>query len=156
MKQTVNFKDLKAKVGVDDIAYYLGYRLDRSAGVGRYIEMVLPDTTEHKDKLIIKSPKEKAAQTYFRRNGAKGGDVVSLIRENINSFHETGKNEWEIIGKVMARFANEPIPDYGDSQYLAKVGYSDSRVFEPKRYETKEVGSDLTEVMAFLCPAWHQ
>ena len=150
MKQTVNFKDLKAKVGVDDIAYYLGYRLDRSAGVGRYIEMVLPDTTGHKDKLIIKNPKEKAAQTYFRRNGAKGGDVVSLIRENINSFHESGRNEWEIIGKVMARFANEPIPDYGDSLYLAKAGYSDNRVFDPKLYETKEIGSDLSEVMAFF------
>ena len=139
MKQTVNFKDLKAKVGVDDIAYYLGYRLDRSAGVGRYIEMVLPDTTGHKDKLIIKNPKEKAAQTYFRRNGAKGGDVVSLIRENLNSFHESGKNEWEIIGKVMARFANEPIPDYGDSQYLAKAGYTGNTVFDPKRYETKDI-----------------
>lgn len=150
MKQTVNFKDLKAKVGVDDIAYYLGYRLDRSAGVGRYIEMVLPDTTGHKDKLIIKNPKEKAAQTYFRRNGAKGGDVVSLIRENLNSFHESGRNEWKIIGKVMARFANEPIPDYGDSLYLAKAGYSDNRVFDPKRYETKEIGSDLSEVMAFF------
>ena len=150
MKQTVNFKDLKAKVGVDDIAYYLGYRLDRSAGVGRYIEMVLPDTTGHKDKLIIKNPKEKASQTYFRRNGAKGGDVVSLIRENINSFHESGRNEWEIIGKVMARFANEPIPDYGDSQYLTKAGYSDSRVFDPKRYEAKEIDSDLSEVMAFF------
>lgn len=150
MKQTVNFKDLKAKVGVDDIAYYLGYRLDRSVGVGRYIEMVLPDTTGHKDKLIIKNPKEKASQTYFRRNGAKGGDVVSLIRENINSFHESGRNEWEIIGKVMARFANEPIPDYGDSQYLTKAGYSDSRVFDPKRYEAKEIDSDLSEVMAFF------
>lgn len=150
MKQTVNFKYLKAKVGVDDIAYHLGYRLDRSAGVGRYIEMVLPDTTGHKDKLIIKNPKEKAAQTYFRRNGAKGGDVVSLIRENINSFHESGRNEWEIIGKVMARFANEPIPDYGDSLYLAKAGYSDNRVFDPKLYETKEIGSDLSEVMAFF------
>ena len=150
MKQTVNFKDLKTKVGVDDIAYYLGYRLDRSAGVGRYIEMVLPDTTGHKDKLIIKNPKEKAAQTYFRRNGAKGGDVVSLIRENLNSFHESGRNEWEIIGKVMARFANEPIPNYGDSLYLAKAGYSDNRVFDPKLYETKEIGSDLSEVMAFF------
>jgi len=150
MKQTVNFKDLKTKVGVDDIAYYLGYRLDRSAGVGRYIEMVLPDTTGHKDKLIIKNPKEKAAQTYFRRNGAKGGDVVSLIRENLNSFHESGRNEWEIIGKVMARCANEPIPDYGDSLYLAKAGYSDNRVFDPKLYETKEIGSDLSEVMAFF------
>ena len=36
MNGTLNFKDLKAKVGVDDIAYFLGYRLDRSAGVGRY------------------------------------------------------------------------------------------------------------------------
>ena len=34
----VNFRDLKARVGVDDIAYALGYRLDRKAGVGRYIE----------------------------------------------------------------------------------------------------------------------
>ena len=119
MEQTVNFKDLKTKVGVDDIAYYLGYRLDRSAGVGRYIEMVLADTTGHKDKLIIKNPKEKAAQTYFRRNGAKGGDVVSLIRENL-------------------------------SQYLAKAGYSDSRVFDPKRYETKTIDGELSEVMAFF------
>ena len=111
MKQSVNYKDLKTKVGVDDIAYYLGYRLDRSAGVGRYIEMVLSDSTGHQDKLIIKNPKEKAAQTYFRRNGARGGDVVSLIRENLSSFHESGRNEWEIIGKVMAHFANEPIPD---------------------------------------------
>ena len=50
----------------------------------------------------------------------------------------------------MARFANEPIPDYGDSLYLAKAGYSDNRVFDPKRYETKEIGSDLSEVMAFF------
>ncbi|BDW77634.1 hypothetical protein BFINE_34290 [Bacteroides finegoldii DSM 17565] len=40
----VNFKDLKARVGVDDIAYALGYRLDRKAGVGRYIELVLGRT----------------------------------------------------------------------------------------------------------------
>ena len=150
MKQTVNFKDLKTKVGVDDIAYYLGYRLDRSAGVGRYIEMVLPDSTGHQDKLIIKNPKEKAAQTYFRRNGAKGGDVVSLIRENLNSFHESGKNEWEIIGKVMAHFANEPISDYGDSQYLAKAGYTGNTVFDPKRYETKDIDGAPSEVMAFF------
>ena len=39
----VNFKDLKSKVGIDDVAYTLGYRLDRKAGVGRYIELVLGD-----------------------------------------------------------------------------------------------------------------
>lgn len=38
-----SFKALKEKVGVDDIAYSLGYRLKREAGVGKYIEMALPD-----------------------------------------------------------------------------------------------------------------
>lgn len=37
----VNFKELKARVGVDDVAYALGYRLDRKAGIGKYVEMVL-------------------------------------------------------------------------------------------------------------------
>lgn len=43
----IRFKDLKARVGIDDVAYSLGYRLDRKAGVGRYIELVLG---EGKDK----------------------------------------------------------------------------------------------------------
>lgn len=150
MNGKVIFKDLKAKVGVDDIAYHLGYRLDRSAGVGRYIEMALTDGSGHTDKLIIKNPKDKAAQTFFCRNGAKGGDVVSLIRDNLNAFHESGHNEWEIIGKVLARFANAPIPDYGDSRYLDRAGYNGHRIFCPERYEVKPVTEDRTEVMAFF------
>lgn len=43
----VNFKELKARVGVTDVAYALGYRLDRKAGVGRYIELVLGDGREN-------------------------------------------------------------------------------------------------------------
>lgn len=42
----VNFKELKSRVGVDDVAYALGYRLDRKAGVGRYIELVLGSGSE--------------------------------------------------------------------------------------------------------------
>ncbi|EJX02516.1 hypothetical protein EVA_09377, partial [gut metagenome] len=87
----VNFRELKAKVGIDDVAYSLGYRLDRKAGVGRYIEMVLGDGKEKQDTLIICHPQDKAAQRYFRRDGSKG-DVVTLIRENLNSFHVTGKD----------------------------------------------------------------
>lgn len=37
----VNFREMKSRVGIDDIAYALGYRLDRKAGIGRYIELVL-------------------------------------------------------------------------------------------------------------------
>ena len=62
----VNFKDLKAKVGIDDVAYTLGYRLDRKAGVGRYIEMVLGDGKEKQDSLVISHSQDKAAQRFFR------------------------------------------------------------------------------------------
>ena len=58
----VNFKDLKSKVGIDDVAYTLGYRLDRKAGVGRYIELVLGDGREKRDTLIVCHPQDKASQ----------------------------------------------------------------------------------------------
>ena len=51
----VNFKELKARVGVDDVAYALGYRLDRKAGIGKYVEMVLGDGKDKRDTLIILS-----------------------------------------------------------------------------------------------------
>ena len=43
----VNFKELKARVGIDDVAYALGYRLDRKAGIGKYVEMVLGNGKRH-------------------------------------------------------------------------------------------------------------
>lgn len=87
-----SFKALKEKVGVDDIAYSLGYRLKREAGVGKYIEMALPDGRGgNSDTLVISNPKSKVSQLYFHRSGAKGGDVVDLIMENINSFQNLGR-----------------------------------------------------------------
>ena len=55
----VNFQDLKAKVGIDDVAYALGYRLDRKAGVGRYMELVLGDGKEKRDALVICTPRTR-------------------------------------------------------------------------------------------------
>lgn len=55
----VNFQDLKAKVGIDDVAYALGYRLDRRAGVGRYMELVLGDGKEKRDVLVIAIPRTR-------------------------------------------------------------------------------------------------
>ena len=147
----VNFKDLKSKVGVDDIAFALGYRLDRKAGIGRYIEMVLPDNEGHpKDTIIIKNPNDKANQMYFRRNGSRGGDVISLIRENANAFNVGGRNEWDTVAKVMAKYANEPIPEYGDSSYLYKAGYTESQTFDPNRFETKRIDDDIRQVMPYF------
>lgn len=88
----VNFREMKSRVGIDDIAYALGYRLDRKAGVGRYIELVLGEGDNKRDTLIVSHPNDKAAQTFFRRDGSKG-DVVTLIRENLSSFTVSGKDD---------------------------------------------------------------
>ena len=133
----VNFKHLKSRVGVDDIAYALGYRLDRKAGVGRYIELVLGEGRDKRDTIIVSHPNDKAAQTFFRRDGSKG-DVVTLIRENLNAFTVAGKDEWQKIAKVMARFANMPEPEYReDREYVRAAGKSGP--FNPSRYEVKPI-----------------
>jgi fermentation-respiration switch protein FrsA (DUF1100 family) len=60
MPYEVSFKDLKRQVGIDDVAFHLGYKLNRHAGVGRYIELILPDSHGGKlDTIIISHPKEK-------------------------------------------------------------------------------------------------
>ncbi len=133
----INFKELKSRVGVDDIAYALGYRLDRKAGVGKYIELVLGEGRDRRDTIIVSNHRDKASQIFFRRDGSKG-DVVTLIRENLNSFIVSGKNDWQKVAKVMARFANIPEPEFReDREYVnsAKV----SHVFDKSRYEVKPV-----------------
>ena len=133
----VNFKELKTRVGVTDVAYALGYRLDRKAGVGRYIELVLCDGREKRDTLIVSHPNDRASQTFFRRDGSKG-DVLTLIRENLNTFLVTGKDEWQKVAKVMARFANMPEPEYNDDREYVKSARAVS-AFDASRYEVKRM-----------------
>ena len=112
-------------------------RLDRKAGVGRYIELVLGEGNNRRDTLIVSHPHNKAAQTFFRRDGSKG-DVVTLIRENLNSFLVSGKDDWQKIAKVMARFANMPEPEYReDREYIKSIKHD--AVFDESRYEVKPI-----------------
>ncbi|MCS2793823.1 DUF3991 and toprim domain-containing protein [Bacteroides faecis] len=136
----VNFKELKARVGVDDIAYALGYRLDRKAGVGRYIELVLGENGNKRDTIIVSNPNNKAAQAYFRRDGSKG-DAVTLIRENLNAFPVSGKDDWQKIAKVLARFANMPEPEYREDSDYVKSFKTDA-VFDSSRYEVKPINAE--------------
>lgn len=133
----VSFQDLKARVGIEEVAYSLGYRLDKRAGVGKYFEMVLNQGADKHDTLIIRNTSDKASQTYFRRDGSKG-DVISLIRENLNSFNISGRNEWDTIAKVLAKFANMPITE--NKEELQHINSNrGAKPFDPQRYEIKQI-----------------
>lgn len=148
----VDFKGLKEKVGIDDIAYSLGYRINRKAGVGKYIEMALLDNRgNHTDSIVIRHPKDKGSQSYFRHNGRGGGDVVAFIMENLGSFSDSGINEWDKLGHIMTRFANEPVEETADGKYLEKMGYK-QEPFDPSRYDVQPITEHLKNCMNYMLP----
>lgn len=148
----VDFKSLKEKVGVDDIAYSLGYRVNRKAGVGKYLEMALVDERgKHIDSIVIRHPKDKGSQSYFRHNGRGGGDVIAFIMENIGSFSDTGINEWDKLGHVLSRFADEPVEETSDGKYLERMGFKQEK-FDPSRYEVQPITEHLKNGMNYMLP----
>lgn len=132
------FSELKSRVGIDDVAYSLGYRLDKRAGVGKYMELVLGDVARPSDRIIIKKDIDKGRQFYFRRDGSKG-DVVSFIKENLSSFNVSGTNDWTRIANVLAKMANMPVSV--QTQYADTRNSYVPQVFEPERYETKGINA---------------
>ena len=119
------YTTFKAQVGIDEIASYLGYKLDRRAGVGRYIEMCLRDGAGRKtDSIIISHPSDKSCQTYFHRNGSCGGDVISLVRENIDSFGVVGNTEQDKLNAVIDKFTGT---SYAFNRYSMPHAMSSSR-----------------------------
>ena len=141
---------MKPRVGIDDVAFSLGYKLNRQAGVGRYIELILPDGRGEKlDTIVISHPQEKDRQRYFHRNTGKRGDVVDFIGENLNRFNKYGRNQWEVIGKVMADFANMPIIDNHDHGYAGGLG-SLNPVFNPKRYTAQPLARNMDYAMGIF------
>ena len=141
---------MKPRVGIDDVAFSLGYKLNRQAGVGRYIELILPDGRGEKlDTIVISHPQEKDRQRYFHRNTGKRGDVVDFIGENLNRFNKYGRNQWEVIGKVMADFANMPIIDNHDRGYAGRLG-SLNPVFNPKRYTAQSLQGNMDYAMGIF------
>ena len=146
----VSFQEMKPRVGIDDVAFSLGYKLNRQAGVGRYIELILPDGRGEKlDTIIISHPQEKDQQRYFHRNSGKRGDVVDFIGENLSRFNKFGRNQWEVIGKVLADFANMPVVDNHDRGYSGGLG-SLNPVFNPKRYTAQPLARNMDYAMGIF------
>ncbi|WP_304410286.1 toprim domain-containing protein [Duncaniella muris] len=141
-------QECKSRVGVTDVALKLGYRVDKSAGVNKYVELILGAPAEPSDRIIVHVKCDKANQTYFRRNGTKG-DVVTLIKENMHAFHATGNTEWAKVMNVLADMANMPMTDYQDAEMIHNARTSDPHVFDPSRYDVRPIENE-TAISAIL------
>lgn len=147
MAYSVDFKTLKSRVGIDDIALSLGYRLNRRAGLGRYIELMLPDGQGgKKDTIVISHPREKGKQTFFRRSDGHNGDVINFILENKSSLGVSGKNDWDIVSQVLSKFANEPLPENIRRQSESYQNGYTAVSFDPSRYDVNPVLGNLSTV----------
>ena len=145
--QQLNFRELKSRVGIDDVAFSLGYKVDRRAGLGRFVELVLPDGQGGKrDTIVISHPGEKGRQTYFRRTDGQCKDVISFIMENKNAFHISGRSDWETVAKVLAKFANEPLPQTEQSELINQAWHTE-RKFNPDKYTVEPVSDNMKAAM---------
>lgn len=134
MAYKIVFSEMKQRVGVDDVAYALGYSLNRKAGVGKYIELVQGPLSNPLDTIIVHNTSSKGQQTFFRRNGSKG-DVITLIRENLNLFNVPGNDEWTRIANVLAGFANMPYVENNERDSIREKGLN-AKSFNPERFTT--------------------
>lgn len=142
------YTTFKAKVGIDEIASYLGYKLDRRAGVGRYIEMCLRDGAGRKsDSIIISHPNDKSSQTYFHRNGSSGGDVISLIKKNLGAFGVVGDTEYDMIDAVIDKFTGT---DYTFKREYDLAKSTSSKVFDSSRYVIEPAAEHFDSVMSYF------
>lgn len=133
-----DFKQLKRHVSVADVAYSLGYKIDKSAGIGKYVELYLGSIKNPDDKIIVTNKGPKESQIYFRRSGERG-DVISFIKENINSFSfASGASEWEKIGNIMARLSNMPVT----VENHEKIATADQE-FNVNRFIVKDLNPDM-------------
>lgn len=137
MGYKIVFSEMKSKVGLLDVADSLGYSLNRKAGVGKYLELNLGPVSNPIDTIIVRNSTSKDRQTFFRRNGTKG-DVITLIRENLNSFNVPGENEWIRTANVLASFANMPYIDNRIEQQ-SDMQNNLPQKFDPERYHTLNV-----------------
>ncbi|MCM1337684.1 MAG: toprim domain-containing protein [Candidatus Amulumruptor caecigallinarius] len=128
-------RELKSRVGVTDVALHLGYRVDKRAGIGRYVEMVLGAAAGISDRIIISHPNDRTNQTYFRRDGSRG-DAATLVKENLGAFNARGRSDWEKVLNVLADMANMPSARIEDATIISRS--SAPRQYDPSVYEVRQ------------------
>lgn len=135
-EQIVDFKRLKSEVNLIEVAQQLGYKIDYSKGGERaaWTELTRGDT----DRIIVGFDRKENHQFFFRRhsgNGATKGDVITLIRENLDKYPSVTGSEWHKVSKIMSDYANRPAPEYQKPE--ATKASMAAQELDVNRYEVK-------------------
>lgn len=150
--EKVDFRELKGKVGVYDVAYQLGYRLDPRGGRGRWIEMVLQDGHGNRqDKIIIHNPQDRASQKWFRHGNTEKRDVIDFIREKRGELGGHSGDEWRDVTSILCRMAGSSLPDTRDMEMILERN-SLPREFDASRFEIRPASEDRYTVSSILRP----
>lgn len=128
----LNYQEIKSLVSVIDVASYLGYQYDRSKGVAQPSFVLVGGGGEILDRIYIKNPNDNSRQGYWRREGINNsGDVITFVKENLNSFGVQGRNELDTLNKVLHRFAGREYT-YTPTEYHAHS--RTAQEFDPSRW----------------------
>ena len=149
----LNFRELKDRVSVIQVALELGYTLDRSKGNTQPSFVLKGGDGSVQDRIYVKNPKNPSIQGYWRRdNGINSkGDVIGFVKENLNSFPEAhgARNEIDAINKVLNRMAGNPL-DLED--LVSKASYFDrivhNKPFDINRYSREK--DNIGQMMNFF------
>jgi hypothetical protein len=153
----VTFREYRDRVSILQVAEYLGYLPVK----GKYTNArpVLRDASG--DTILVKNPTTPSVQLYWNLGSSEHGSVIDFVKNNLNRFAESGRNETDRMNNVLAKFAGVA---YDNTRYMnqsvsaqAVFRESDYRVIVPDvgmlDYLTDErrIGADtVKEFLPFI------
>lgn len=135
------YDQYKQRVSVMQVALELGYVYDRKKGKVTPSFVLRDGNGNEMDRIFIKNPHNNIKNYWWRPTGSgtrEWGDVIQLVRDNINSFPEaaTCRNTTDAVNRVLSRLAN--MPEDGQQmvrEFLESQNYRQSKPFSLERYE---------------------
>lgn len=149
-----SFDEYKSRISIMQVLKHLGYAYDPTKGKTQP-SFVLKDIHGNQtDRLYVKNPTNNDKAYWWRRTGGldrEWGDVVALVRSNLNSFTAAAgaRNETDALNRVLADLAGMPVDPQAElAEFIRAQGQKESKPFLISRYE-RTLGSVET-AMKFL------
>ncbi len=135
MDKKLTYDDYKSKISIIQVAMDLGYKYDSSKGRMKPTFNLFDTDGKQIDSIVIVNPNDSRNQGYFRHDGSRG-DLISFIKENINSFPQTGlaRNEIDAINRILGGMIGNMPYDYLNTFTKSNNIGGEKKEFDRERY----------------------